>query len=181
MEPIRATLIHSNQTRLTLFAYESQHVPDFRRKRLYHQTPNWVKDGSTFFITVNCANRGTNQLCAKTNPDRIAESVAFRHASNVWQVTLLVLMPDHLHTLMSFPTHLKPMSAPMKAWKRYLARETGIEWQDGFFDHRIRNEDELREKAAYIRLNPVRAGLCTEPEDWPYVWNTEQLEKYISG
>ena len=71
------------------------------------------------------------------------------------------------------------MSAPMKAWKRYLARETGIEWQDGFFDHRIRNEDELREKAAYIRLNPVRAGLCNKPEDWPYTWNTKELEEYV--
>jgi hypothetical protein len=41
-----------------------------------------------------------------------------------------------------------------------------------FFDHRVRSEESLEEKACYIRLNPVRAGLITCPDDWPYFWES---------
>jgi len=46
----------------------------------------------------------------------------------------------------------------------------GIGWQRDFFDHRLRKNEAYLEKAAYIRMNPVRAGLVASAEDWPYVW-----------
>ncbi len=55
-------------------------------------------------------------------------------------------------------------------WKRYTARHVSIHWQRDFFDHRIRNEASLAEKWNYIVQNPVRAGLVTSAEEWPYVW-----------
>jgi putative transposase len=58
----------------------------------------------------------------------------------------------------------------MKNWKRYTARILKITWQDGFFDHRLRHDESFVEKAAYIRMNPVRSGLIRAPEEWPYVW-----------
>ncbi|HCA47851.1 MAG TPA: transposase, partial [Armatimonadetes bacterium] len=36
------------------------------------------------------------------------------------------------------------------------------------YDHSIRNERDQRETAHYIWTNPVRAGLVTRPEDWPW-------------
>jgi len=41
-------------------------------------------------------------------------------------------------------------------------------WQEGFFDHILRNDESMRQKWEYIRQNPVRAGLITDPKDWPY-------------
>ncbi len=41
-------------------------------------------------------------------------------------------------------------------------------WQEGFFDHLLRSAESYSEKWEYVRLNPVRAGLCKEPEQWPY-------------
>ena len=81
----------------------------------------------------------------------------------------VLLMPDHLHALVSFPTN-KGMKTVVTEWKKYVAREFGIRWQRGFFDHRLRGDESLRDKEDYIRLNPVRAGLVSRPEDWPYVW-----------
>ena len=57
----------------------------------------------------------------------------------------------------------------MAAWKRWLATRHSIVWQDGFFDHRLRSLESAVEKANYIRLNPVRAGLVEHASDWPYV------------
>jgi putative transposase len=41
-------------------------------------------------------------------------------------------------------------------------------WQEGFFDHLLRSSESYSEKWQYVRMNPVRAGLSREPEDWPY-------------
>jgi hypothetical protein len=56
-------------------------------------------------------------------------------------------------------------------WKRFVARKTGVEWQKGFFDHRLRHDESFEEKAHYIRMNPVRAELVANPGDWPHVWS----------
>ena len=41
-------------------------------------------------------------------------------------------------------------------------------WQEGFFDHVLRNEESYSEKWDCVRLNPVRAGYCAAPEEWAY-------------
>ena len=40
-------------------------------------------------------------------------------------------------------------------------------WQEGFFDHVLRSSESYSEKWNYVRMNPIRAGLCTEPDEWP--------------
>ena len=139
------------------------------RKRLYHDTPSWVEKGSTFFITVNCRERGENTLCHVDVADMVFDSVEFRMRFGDWYPTLFLLMPDHCHGLIAFPPN-KRMQSVVENWKRYLARNHGLSWQISFFDHRIRSGCELNLKADYIRNNPVRAGLVDRPEAWPFVW-----------
>jgi len=85
-----------------------------------------------------------------------------------------VLMPDHLHVFVCIPPGAVGLSEWMKSMKNSLSkhwRSYGIEaphWQKGFFDHLLRSEESHAEKWKYVRENPVRAGLCTGAEDWPY-------------
>ena len=144
------------------------------RKRLYHSVPPWVKDGSVFFITINCKVRDEYALCHSNTADLLLSAIRYYNDNSKWRCRLLVLMPDHLHALISFPTDSK-ITNTVRSWKRYTARITGIGWQDGFFDHRIRNNESEEEKALYIRANPVRKGLCATPGDWSYVWGEEDL------
>lgn len=83
---------------------------------------------------------------------------------------LFLLMPDHVHALLSFPKH-EAMPDVIGDWKRYQSKLFGIRWQDNFFDHRIRNTEEYLEKAAYIQRNPVAKGLCCQAEDWRWVFD----------
>jgi putative transposase len=41
-------------------------------------------------------------------------------------------------------------------------------WQKGFTDHRIRDNQDYRLHRIYVHMNPVKAGLCKRPEDYPY-------------
>jgi len=134
------------------------------RKRLPHEVPNWVASGSFFFITINCAERGRNQLCKAGLGDKVLAAAAFQHDRLHWHCRLLLLMPDHLHAVIAFPDQAG-MRRIMKNCKHYLAGDVGIEWQRDFFDHRLRNQQEEREKIEYILMNPVRKGLCEREEE----------------
>ncbi len=54
--------------------------------------------------------------------------------------------------------------------RRYNRRHgrAGALWQRRFFDAHVLTDSHLYESIRYIALNAVRAGLCTEPEDWPW-------------
>ena len=41
-------------------------------------------------------------------------------------------------------------------------------WQGSYYDRRVRTADEYAADRIYIHMNPVRAGLCAKPQDWPY-------------
>lgn len=78
-------------------------------------------------------------------------------------------MPDHLHMLVSFPQD-EDMKMVVARFKEMTAKKTGVHWQRDFFDHRLRCDESFDEKAHYLRMNPVRKGLVSRAEDWPYVW-----------
>ncbi|PXA04644.1 hypothetical protein DDZ13_05585 [Coraliomargarita sinensis] len=147
------------------------------RKWLYHHTPSWVRpENERFFLTLCCKDRSREQLTHPDVVEGIFDSIQFGQQRGDWYVRLILLMPDHLHLIAAFPDCEASMTRTIRNWKRLMARRHGIVWQKGFFDHRLRNDAALDEKAAYIRLNPVRAGLCKHPETWPYVWEPEDIQ-----
>jgi putative transposase len=138
-----------------------------KRKHLSHEPPSWLEPGSVFFITICCYRRGENLLCNPVIGGLLTDAANYYHAQGRWYLLLFVLMPDHLHMLVSFPRH-ESMSRVVRSWKIFTSRVAKVRWQRDFFDHRIRREESLRDKASYILGNPVRAGLVTEPNDWIY-------------
>jgi hypothetical protein len=65
------------------------------------------------------------------------------------------------------------LSQLIRNYKRITAKMAGIRWQRDFFDHRLRHDESLAEKFAYISQSPVRAGLIHSERDWPYVFIPE--------
>ena len=94
-------------------------------------------------------------------------------ATNRWWVDIFLAMPDHWHALVSFPRH-ETMAGVMRDWKRYVAKHADVQWQDGFFDHRLRSPESANEKWHYVALNPERKGLCVRFEDWPWKWEPKK-------
>ena len=50
-------------------------------------------------------------------------------------------------------------------------------WQRRFFDHVLRSDESYAQKWNYVRENPVRAGLVTNAEDWPYAGEIITIER----
>ena len=141
------------------------------RKYLPHEIPRWVEaHGAIYFITINCRVLGHNQLAWPAVADRLFETVRHRQEQWLWWPHLFLLMPDHLHALLSFPPSDKPLRLIVTKWKEWTAKEMGIAWQRDFFEHRLRQEESRRQKADYILANPVRKQLVAAPATWPYVY-----------
>jgi putative transposase len=97
------------------------------------------------------------------------ETARIYHERSRWHLDLLMLMPDHLHALVGVDGR-DSLSQLIRDFKRITATLTNIEWQRNFFDHRLRRDESLIEKFAYICQNPVRAGLVQNEANWPYVF-----------
>ena len=136
-------------------------------RRLHHATPSWVKSGAVFHIRVRIL---PGNPCLLTEPliaGSLLESARYYHRQATWYCHLMLLMPDHWHALLSFPSESR-MIAVVGRWKAWQTRNLDLLWQDNFFDHRIRSPHELQLKAEYIRQNPVGKGLCKNAADWPW-------------
>ncbi|MGV8040424.1 MAG: transposase [Thermoanaerobaculaceae bacterium] len=140
-----------------------------RPRRLHHEVPPWVdRLGTVFHIRIRADRDNPEALCSPGLGPALLDSVLCYADRRVWWPRLVLLMPDHLHALLSFAPEVE-MGRAVGAWKSWNARALGIRWQHGFFDHRIRNEESLAEKAEYILNNPVVKGVCARPEEWPWV------------
>ena len=150
--------------------------PDRKATGESHQPPAWVSQNATFFITIACQQRGSAQLTAGKISDDLFSTVSFYHQQAKWFPEIFLLMPDHLHALISFTWDPGAgMTNLIKNWKRYTATHFGIHWQRGFNDHRIRSEADHAEKWAYIRDNPVKAGLVEKYHQWPHLWFPDRI------
>ena len=144
------------------------------RKRLPHDIPLWVDSSKAcYFITVCCRQRGKNQLAHPTVANNIFESARYRNVEGIWYTHLVLIMPDHVHLLLSFPDTEERMQTIVSKWKEWTAKSLKIGWQRDFFEHRLRKEEGRRQKADHILENPVRAGLVERTEDWPFVFIAE--------
>src|ERR1051326_7432319 len=142
-----------------------------RRKMLPHEIPSWVDpQREIYFISINCEERFRNQLALADISERLFETIRHRQEKFLWRPYLVLLMPDHLHALLSFPPSGKPMKLVVRKWKEWTAKELGIDWQRDFFEHRLRHDESRREKAEYILQNPIRKKLVTRSQDWPFVY-----------
>jgi putative transposase len=94
--------------------------------------------------------------------------------ADFWRVGRYVIMPDHIHFFVA-PARFPPTS--LRLWVKYLKRlvsQSGILsknlsiWLPDCWDTQIRTGAHYTEKWAYVRENPVRAGLVSKAEEWPY-------------
>ncbi|GAC1617856.1 MAG: hypothetical protein PVS2B2_02260 [Candidatus Acidiferrum sp.] len=101
-----------------------------------------------------------------------------------------VVMPEHVHLLMSEPKKGNPSKALQvlkqkvsRGWQRkrkarlrgqlslaFAESQTNVQafWQRRFYDFNVWSRKKLREKLDYMHANPVQRKLVVHPQDWPW-------------
>jgi len=135
--------------------------------------------GGTFFFTVTLADRRSRSLVEHIGALRTAFRITRR--AHPFIIDAIVILPDHLHTIMTLPDGDADFSGRWRRIKslfsRHVAAGGGIEsnprgeyalWQRRFWEHTVRDDDDFSRHFDYIHFNPVRHGLVARVCDWPY-------------
>ncbi|RJF75054.1 REP-associated tyrosine transposase [Rhodopseudomonas palustris] len=137
--------------------------------------------GGCWFFTVNLLERRNTLLV-----DHIAilrDAVARTRQRLPFEIDAVVVLPDHLHAVWTLPPEDADFSTRWRLIKTHFAkglpkqerlsvvrarrRERGI-WQRRFWEHLIRDEDDYARHVEYCMINPVKHGLVSLVQDWPY-------------
>jgi putative transposase len=93
------------------------------------------------------------------------------------EIIAYCFMPDHLHALvegMSEQTNSRKCADAFRRVSGFHFKQVHRSrlWQEGYYDHVLREEEATIAVARYIVLNPVRAGLCAAASDYPLLGST---------
>ncbi|MBP7864615.1 MAG: transposase [Acidobacteria bacterium] len=134
---------------------------------------------------------GVRHLGIPAVADVVTEAIHHRVRNGIWIPLEWCVMPNHLHLFIRMSEGTRPgeMDRTVSEFKRWTAHQAEkvmpekVErfWQREWFDHWSRSEEEDRRTIAYIRDNPVKAGLVEDYRRWPYGgWNDPPKEGAFS-
>ena len=137
--------------------------------------------GATYFFTINLLNRKSTLLV--DHIEKLRLSFHRVHKVHFFEIEGIVILPDHIHMMMTLPIDDSNFSMRIRLIKGFFSqqiksdeyitpirkkkRERGI-WQRRFWEHFIRDEEDYENHLNYIHYNPVKHGYVKQASDWPY-------------
>lgn len=156
--------------------------PPLSKFRYRRRLPHLQKDDAPLFVTFCTGPR----IPLPENARDLILAHCLRENNQRIHLYAVVVMPDHVHLLFhplrdshgwAFP--LVDIMQCMKGATAHrinkLLHRSGPVWQEESFDHVLRSDESLKEKAEYIRQNPVRRGLVKRPEDYRWLWISSEV------
>jgi len=147
-----------------------------KRKKIHIPGFDYKGSGHTYFMTI-CAYRKHQHFRNPDIADIVVQDLLYR-CNQLNQINLYCycLMPYHLHLLLSLNhTYKRSLQNWVADFKRLttklIHKNTNIKvqiWQRDFYEHIIRKEESLIQKAKYILDNPARKGLSKDWEGYKY-------------
>ena len=139
---------------------------------------------SSYFVTTKCwEGRAAFQV---TEVAEILLSSIFHYRdSGAYLLHEFVIMPDHLHALITVHQAMtieKAMQLIKGRFSHRLKLETGYLgeiWQRGFSEVQVMNSESLLKHRDYIAQNPVKAGLVNSPEQYPFCFRSLAKKKAV--
>ena len=136
--------------------------------------------GGTFFFTVVLADRASTALVDHIGALRSVFRAAIR--ARPFTIDAIVVLPDHLHFVLTLPTSDKDFSGHWRRIKGHfssalinaeldLKRRPNGElalWQRRFWEHTIRDDRDFARHVDYVHFNPVKHGLAPRVHDWSF-------------
>lgn len=134
--------------------------------------------GGTYFLTLTLSDRTSTLLIDRAPLLRTSIRTVLRRRPFV--LDAIVILPDHLHMLMTLPRGDDDFAGRVRAIKTrfvwflrhpYDASNADVVpghriWQSRYWEHNIRDEDDYARHLNYIHFNPVKHGYVDQPGAW---------------
>ncbi|MBA7674954.1 REP-associated tyrosine transposase [subsurface metagenome] len=154
-------------------------MPNYRRAKF---------EGGYYFFTVVTYQR-RKLFTAEFARECLRQAIDKTRSERPFEVVAFCLLPEHLHCIWKLPENDADFSMRWASIKGLLSREYRRRmdrqgrispsrerkgevtiWQRRFWEHQIRDEDDLQRHVDYIHYNPIKHGLVKDAQDWP--WST---------
>ena len=137
--------------------------------------------GGTYFFTV-VTRRRFPLLAHASAISALQDSFGAVAARHPFTMEALVILPDHLHSIWTLPQDDGDFSARWRLVKTGFSlacRRSRIlppslwngsesPWQERFWEHLIRDQEDYNAHCDYVHYNPVKHGLVESPGDWQH-------------
>ena len=123
------------------------------------------------YLHVVFAVEGRQNLIKPEHNDELQKYITGIVSAQKHKLIAVNNMPDHIHLFCAPNGEDHTLERWISFWKRRLRRQLKTPealFQAHSFHHRLRRDENYSEKWEYIRMNPVRAGLVSHPDQWPY-------------
>jgi putative transposase len=145
--------------------------------------------GDLHFVTFSCYRRHPF-LGTRRTRDRFVKILDEVRSRHKFHIVGYVVMPEHVHLLMSEPAKITPSKA-LQVLKQKVSRalrgksgrsargqlslafpgdgdKATAFWQRRFYDFSVWSAKKVKEKLEYMHANPVVRKLVSHPKDWPW-------------
>ena len=132
-----------------------------------------LRPARTFFVSTSAA-MGRHLLQSDRNASLLIDVLRSLVAEKRFELHDFVIMPDHLHLLLTVDEEMTIEKAMQLVKGRFSHRLTkeyghlGEVWQRGFSEVQVMNEASFTQHRAYIAENPVKARLVESAELYPF-------------
>jgi putative transposase len=133
--------------------------------------------GGFHFLTFSCHGR-LPYLATAAACDLFERSLEMVRRRYVFFVLGYVIMPEHVHLLVSEPSRLA-LDRAIQALKTSISKQSVQRpfWLVRYYDFNVRSEAKRIEKLRYMHRNPVARGLVNRPGEWK--WSS--FRHYLTG
>ncbi len=123
----------------------------------------------TFFITTNTAGR-RRLFQVASNAELLLRLFDEDRAKGRYQIHAYVIMPDHLHMILTPAADVSVERALqfIKGGYSFRLRSKTKLWQESFAWERVKDVRDFEVHRQYIHANPVRQHLCAGADDYEY-------------
>ena len=129
-----------------------------------------TNNAQTYMVTSS--TWGRRPLFRNERWARLLIDTLYHYRGSAYLLHEFVIMPDHIHVLITPLTSVEKAVQFIKGGFSYRAKKelaSNMEvWQKGFSDHRIRDTNDYVLHLSYVHQNPLKDRFCDRPEEFPY-------------
>ncbi|MCD6162410.1 MAG: transposase [candidate division Zixibacteria bacterium] len=131
----------------------------------------YYNEGNIYFIT--CVTQNRERILIQ-HQSQLKDSIRKYKAELNFSIIAWVILPDHFHMIINprdnnLSKLFNKIKLSFSKKFRYLSGvNKGRIWQSRFWDHVIRNQEDMNNHIDYIHYNPVKYGYMKSPFDWEH-------------
>ena len=129
--------------------------------------------GGTFFFTLTLRDRRSDALVRHVDVLRDAWRRAAARVPH--EIIAAAILPDHLHAVIrmtddrcDYPRLWQDIKKGVSRRLANAARSQVALWQPRYWEHTIRDENDLQRHVDYVHINPLKHGLVRQIAEWPH-------------